>query len=106
VIRTGQIAKYDYVDQAQNVLHYGQVVPPTYDLTKIPSEFPLFLGVGGKDILADVQDVKLLRNDLNNHDPNKLVVLSIDDYAHVDFCVADNAKQVIYDPMIAFFNAY
>ncbi|WJX38825.1 hypothetical protein P8452_26445 [Trifolium repens] len=106
MIKTGQIAKYDYVDQAQNLLHYGQVAPPTYDMTKIPSEFPLFLGVGGKDILANIQNVKLLLNDLNNHDPNKLKVLCKDDYAHLDFGVAVNAKQVIYDPMIAFFNAY
>jgi lysosomal acid lipase/cholesteryl ester hydrolase len=60
VIKTGQIAKYDYVDQAQNLLHYGEVAPPTYDMTKIPSEFPLFLRVGGKDILANIQNVKLL----------------------------------------------
>ncbi|WJX38829.1 hypothetical protein P8452_26449 [Trifolium repens] len=106
MIKTGQIAKYDYVDQAQNLLHYGEVAPPTYDMTKIPCEFPLFLRVGGKDILANIQNVKLLLNDLNNHDPNKLKVLCKDDYAHFDFGVAVNAKQVIYDPMIAFFNAY
>jgi lysosomal acid lipase/cholesteryl ester hydrolase len=62
-----------------------------------------FLCVGGQDILADVQDVMLLRNDLDNHDPIKLVVLVKDDYAHVDFGVAVNAKQVFYDPIIAFF---
>ncbi|MCI13306.1 triacylglycerol lipase 2-like, partial [Trifolium medium] len=62
--------------------------------------------IGGQDILADVQDVKLLLNDLNNHNPNKLVVLFKEDYAHVDFGVDVNAKQVIYDPMIAFFNAH
>ncbi|CAJ2668479.1 unnamed protein product [Trifolium pratense] len=75
-------------------------------MAKIPSEFPLFLGVGGQDILSDVQDVNLLLNDLNNHDPNKLVELIKEDYAHLDFGVDVNAKQVIYDPMIAFFKAH
>ncbi|KAK2396133.1 triacylglycerol lipase [Trifolium repens] len=30
MIRTGQIAKYDYNDEIQNMLHYGQRVPPIY----------------------------------------------------------------------------
>jgi len=107
VIRTGQISKYDYVDEAQNIQHYGQRVPPTYDITKIPSEFPLFLSYGGQDTLSDVQDVKVLFSDLNNvHDASNRVVLFKDDYAHIDFIAGDNAKQVVYDPMIAFFNAH
>lgn len=106
MIRTGKIAKYDYVDQAQNVQHYGQRVPPTYDLTKIPNDFPLFLGYGGQDMLSDVQDVKVLLNDLQNHDANKLVAAFNQDYAHADFVMAVSAKQVVYDPMIAFFNAH
>ena len=106
MIRTGKIAKYDYVNAAQNTLHYGQTVPPTYDMTKIPSEFPLFLGYGGKDFLSDVQDVKVLLNDLGNQDANKRVVLFKDDYAHADFIAGYNAKEVVYDPMIAFFNTH
>ncbi|KAK2450129.1 triacylglycerol lipase [Trifolium repens] len=104
LIRTGQIAKYDYNDEIQNMLHYGQRVPPIYDITKIPSEFPLFLGYGGKDYLSDVQDVNVLLNDLNDHDADKLVLLFTDDYAHVDYIAGFNAKQVVYDPMIAFLN--
>ncbi|WJX28746.1 hypothetical protein P8452_17428 [Trifolium repens] len=91
MIRTGQIAKYDYNDEIQNMLHYGygQRVPPIYDITKIPSEFPLFLGYGGKDYLSDVQDV------INDHDADKLVVLFTDDYAHADYIAGFNAKQVV-----------
>lgn len=106
MIRTGNIAKYDYVDQAQNVQHYGQRVPPTYDLTKIPNELPLFLGYGGKDMLADVKDVKVLLNDLQDHDANKLVEVFNEDYAHIDFIMGVTAKQIVYDPMIDFFNGY
>ncbi|AES71716.1 transmembrane protein, putative [Medicago truncatula] len=64
-IRT--IAKYDYVHQAQNLLHYGHQTPPTYDISELPLS---------------------------------LVVLLKDNYAHVDFIAAVNAKQVVYDPMI------
>ncbi|XP_058760913.1 triacylglycerol lipase 2-like [Vicia villosa] len=102
MIRTGQIAKYDY--RFLNTLHYRQMVPPTYDMTKIPKDFPLFISYGGKDYLSDVQDVKVLLNDLSNHDATNLVVLYKDEYAHLDFVAALDAKQVVYDPMIAFYN--
>eukprot|EP00256_Glycine_max_P068589 XP_025983184.1 triacylglycerol lipase 2 [Glycine max] len=104
MIRTGKIAKYDYCGQGQNMQHYGQPVPPLYDMTAIPNEFPLFLSYGGQDYLSDVKDVQVLINDLKDHDRNKLVVLFKEDYAHLDFVRAVNAKQMIYDPMISFFN--
>ncbi|KAK7393830.1 hypothetical protein VNO78_22394 [Psophocarpus tetragonolobus] len=104
MIRTGKIAKYDYGEQGKNMQHYGQAVPPVYDMTAIPNEFPLFLSYGGQDMLSDVNDVQVLLNDLQDHDSNKLVVLFKEEYAHLDFVRAINAKQMIYDPMIAFFN--
>ncbi|XP_014621646.1 triacylglycerol lipase 2 [Glycine max] len=104
MIRTGKIVKYDYGDQGQNMQHYGQPVPPLYDMTAIPNEFPLFLSYGGQDFLSDVKDVQVLLNDLKDHNGNKLVVLFKEDYAHLDFVRAVNAKQMIYDPMISFFN--
>lgn len=105
MIRGGFIAKYDYGNLGQNLEYYGQAVPPLYDLRKIPNEFPLFLSYGGLDWLSDVKDVNVLLNiDLNEHDPKKLVVLFKEDYAHLDFVMGVNVKQMIYDPMIAFFN--
>ncbi|XP_061355410.1 triacylglycerol lipase 2-like [Gastrolobium bilobum] len=105
MIRTGKIAKYDYGDPGQNMLHYGKPVPPPYDMTTIPNQFPLFLSYGGKDTLSDVKDVKVLLNDLKDHDRDKLVVVFKEDYAHADFVMGVNAKQVVYDPMIAFLGA-
>ncbi|KAG5117786.1 hypothetical protein JHK84_043899 [Glycine max] len=103
VIRTGTIAKYDYGDQGQNMQHYGQPLPPLYDMTGIPNEFPLFLSYGGQDTLSDAKDVQVLLNDLKDHDRNKLVVMLNEDYAHVDFVMGVNANQMIYDPMMDFF---
>ncbi|CAJ1948757.1 unnamed protein product [Sphenostylis stenocarpa] len=100
---TGTIAKYDYGNLIQNMQHYGKPFPPRYDLTTIPNEFPLFLSYGGLDSLSEVKGVQILLNDLKNHDPNKLVVLFNPEYAHVDFFIATNVRQVIYDPIIAFF---
>ena len=76
---------HDYDDLGQNKQHYGQPVPPVYDMTEIPNEFPLFLRYGGQDMLSDVNNVKVLLNDLKDHDGDKLVVVFREDYAHADF---------------------
>lgn len=105
MIRTGNIAKYDYGNFLKNRQNYGESFPPPYDLTAIPKEFPLFVSYGGSDMLSEVNGVKLLLNDLKSHDANNLVVLFRKEYAHVDFFMATNVKQVIYDPVISFFQA-
>lgn len=96
---------YDYGYELLNFQHYRQPYPPSYDMTKIPNEFPLFLGYGGQDALSDVKDVQVLLSNLEGRDGNKLVQVFKEDYAHVDFILGVNAKQVVYDPLIAFYTA-
>ncbi|XP_031743507.1 triacylglycerol lipase 2 [Cucumis sativus] len=104
MIRSGTISMYDYVDVIQNIKHYGQPTPPEYNMASIPTDFPLFLTYGGADALSDVNDVQLLLDNLKDHDGDKLVVQFREDYAHADFVMGENAKQAVYDPLIAFFN--
>ncbi|KAK4397834.1 Triacylglycerol lipase 2 [Sesamum angolense] len=99
----GTIAMYDYGSDDDNNKHYGQTTPPDYNMTSIPNDLPLFLGYGGEDLLSDVKDVQTLIDALSDHDPDKLVLQYIQDYAHLDFVYAVNAKQVVYDPLVAFF---
>lgn len=96
---------YDYGFEVLNMQHYGQPVPPSYDMTKISKEFPLFLAYGGKDALSDVKDVHVLLKNLKDHDRNKLVQVFMEDYAHVDFVLGVSAKQGVYDHMISFYMA-
>ncbi|KAK6238620.1 hypothetical protein QUC31_004089 [Theobroma cacao] len=103
MIRQGTITMYDYNDANENTKHYGQPTPPAYNMTSIPNDLPLFLSYGGEDALSDVNDVKLLLDSLKDHDGDKLVVQYRDDYAHADYVMAENAKQDVYDPLIAFF---
>ncbi|XXG44754.1 hypothetical protein AAC387_Pa02g0022 [Persea americana] len=103
MIREGTIAMYDYGDSGENMKHYGQPTPPIYNMSGIPNDFPLFLSYGGRDALSDVNDVQLLLDDLKSHESDKITVQYRDDYAHADFVMGVNAKQVVYDPMIAFF---
>uniref|UniRef100_A0A2N9ETQ2 Partial AB-hydrolase lipase domain-containing protein n=1 Tax=Fagus sylvatica TaxID=28930 RepID=A0A2N9ETQ2_FAGSY len=103
MIREGNIAMYDYNDEDENRKHYGQPTPPVYNMTSIPNDLPLFLSYGGADALSDVKDVQLLLDSLKDHDGDKLVVQYRDDYAHADYVMGQNAKQVVYDPLVAFF---
>lgn len=94
---------YDYGDEDENNKYYGQSNPPAYNMTGIPNYLPLFLSYGGADALSDAKDVHLLLESLKDHDGDKLVVQYQEDYAHADYVMAQNAKQVVYDPLIAFF---
>ena len=106
MVRRGTIAKYDYGNLIENMRHYGQATPPTYNMKSIPNNFPLFLSYGGKDTLSDVKDVQVLLDDLRDHDADKLVVQYREEYAHLDFIIGTNAHQAVFDPLIAFFRLH
>ena len=103
MVRDGTITKYNYDNDDENMSHYGQVNPPAYNISNVPDDLPLFLSYGGADELSDVKDVLHLLNSLHSHDSNKLTVQYRADYAHADFVMAVNAKEVVYDPLMAFF---
>ena len=97
---------YDYGSEDENNKYYGQPMPPAYNMAGIPNDLPLFLSYGGQDLLSDVEDVHTLLDTLKDHNPDKLVVQYKEDYAHADFVFGVNAKQVVYDPLMAFFNLH
>jgi dienelactone hydrolase len=102
VIRRGTIAMFDYDFPLINMQHYNQLSPPVYNMASMPKNVPLFLSYGGRDALSDVNDVKALLTDLKDHDKDKLVEQYVEEYAHMDFIMGGNAKQKVYDPLLAF----
>ncbi|XP_062103603.1 triacylglycerol lipase 2-like [Humulus lupulus] len=102
MIRTGTIRKYDNVIINENMKQYNQPTPPAYDLSKIPKDLPLFMSYGKNDYLSDVNDVKVLLDKIKDHDKDKLVVQFVDNYAHMDFVMANNTKHVVFDRVTAF----
>nr|GEX09485.1 triacylglycerol lipase 2-like [Tanacetum cinerariifolium] len=106
MIREGTIQMYDYQDAGENRRRYGQSTPPAYNIENIPKNVPLFLSHGGADALSDVEDVKHLLRTLKDHDHDKIQVQFIQDYAHADFVMATNAKQAVYEPLMAFFKLH
>ena len=102
-VRNGVVAKYNYGRPDYNVMHYGDVIPPIYNLSNIPHELPIFFSYGGLDALSDVRDVTLLLDSFKFHDVDKLSVQFIKDYAHADFIMGVNAKDIVYNQVVAFF---
>ncbi|KVH93174.1 AB-hydrolase lipase domain-containing protein [Cynara cardunculus var. scolymus] len=91
---------------SENRRHYGQSTPPAYNIESIPKNIPFFLSHGGADALSDVNDVKHLLQTLKDHDRDKIVVQFQEDYAHADFVMGTNARQVVYEPLMTFFKRY
>ncbi|XP_004300838.1 PREDICTED: triacylglycerol lipase 2-like [Fragaria vesca subsp. vesca] len=105
MIRSGTVSSFDYT-LPTNIQHYRQSTPPVYNMANIPKDIPLFISFGARDALSDVNDVKILLNDLKNHDKDKFVVQYINEYAHLDLVFGWNANQKVYDPMLAFFGRH
>lgn len=84
-------------------MHYGSIKPPVYKLSNIPPKLPLFISYGGQDALSDVQDVQQLLDELKLHDVLKLTVQFVKDYAHADFIMGVNAKDIVYNQVHKFF---
>jgi lysosomal acid lipase/cholesteryl ester hydrolase len=86
------------------MMHYGEAKPPIYNLSNIPHDLPIFISYGGQDALSDVRDVELLLDSLKFHDVDKLTIQYIKDYAHADFIMGVNAKDIVYNQVVSFFN--
>ncbi|KAH8483886.1 hypothetical protein H0E87_028337, partial [Populus deltoides] len=103
-IREKVVAKYDYGSSEANTARYGEAKAPAYNLSNIPKNLPLFLSYGALDTLSDVRDVNLLLGILKpNHDADKLTIQYINNYAHMDFIMGVNAKDVVYSQVLSFF---
>ncbi|GKV07958.1 hypothetical protein SLEP1_g19653 [Rubroshorea leprosula] len=101
-VRDGVITKFNYGRPDYNLMHYGQLIPPVYNISNIPLDLPIFLTYGGHDALSDVRDVNLLLDNLKFHDVDKLHVQYIKDYGHADFIMGMNAKDIVYNQVVTF----
>ncbi|KAG4938368.1 hypothetical protein AAZX31_16G054500 [Glycine max] len=103
-VRLGALTKFNYVRPDYNIMHYGEIFPPIYNLSNIPHDLPLFISYGGRDALSDVRDVENLLDKLKFHDENKRSVQFIQEYAHADYIMGFNAKDLVYNAVLSFFN--
>eukprot|EP01024_Parvocaulis_polyphysoides_P067720 TRINITY_DN8136_c0_g1_i1.p2 TRINITY_DN8136_c0_g1~~TRINITY_DN8136_c0_g1_i1.p2 ORF type:complete len:214 (+),score=22.22 TRINITY_DN8136_c0_g1_i1:133-774(+) len=90
--------KWIIFQQSCNQHKYGQVNPPVYDLREIEVQMVVFWG--GKDLLADADDVgKLLESiDIRYVDQD----VYIESFNHLDFVLGWNAYQRLYPKVLKF----
>ncbi|CAJ1791225.1 unnamed protein product [Sphenostylis stenocarpa] len=103
-VRHGVLTKFNYVRPDYNIMHYGEIFPPIYNLSNIPHDLPLFISYGGRDALSDVRDVENLLDNLKFHNEDKRSVQFIKEYAHADYIMGFNAKDLVYNAIVSFFN--
>jgi len=84
-----------------NIKKYKSLSPPEYDVSAIPATLPILLAHGGKDALADTDDVTELIQNLQGTPQ----VIFLPQYAHADFVMGTNASADVYTPLMAFFQA-
>ncbi|WCJ27482.1 Myzus persicae-induced lipase 1 [Euphorbia peplus] len=105
-VRDGRIEKYNYGRGDYNMMYYGETRPPPYNLSRIPKDLPVFISYGGRDALSDVKDVQLLLDHFKLHDVDKISIQYVQEYAHADFIMATNAKDIVYNQVYSFFKRH
>ncbi|XP_016076211.1 PREDICTED: gastric triacylglycerol lipase [Miniopterus natalensis] len=95
VYKSGKFKAFDWGSPVQNMMHYNQPTPPNYNLADM--KVPVAVWNGGKDWLAETQDVDLLLSKL----PNVIYHKEIPFYNHLDFVWAIDAPQEVYNEIIS-----
>ncbi|XGW14683.1 hypothetical protein V3C99_000731 [Haemonchus contortus] len=97
MINTGTVTKLDY-GQGTNIVTYGQINPPSYNLRNIPN-VPVYIFSGGNDWIATEYDIRtylipLLGSRIQMH-------TYLPEYSHFDFTWGLNAADDVYKPIMS-----
>ncbi|CAG4983865.1 unnamed protein product [Colias eurytheme] len=84
-----------YYSPVTNLLKYGSLTPPKYDLKKITVDITMHYTVS--DELLDERDVLEMVKDLPKANARKV---AREDFSHVDFVVATDARQLVTEYII------
>lgn len=87
--------QYDYGPEG-NMIQYGQLLPPEYNLDLITAPFYLFYSQN--DIVNSEQDVEYLFKQLKNA---KKFLIQDPDFNHIDFLFAKDAPKLVFEKAIA-----
>ncbi|KAL1451128.1 hypothetical protein WDU94_003418 [Cyamophila willieti] len=93
-LRKGQFRQFDYGSARGNLAHYKQTEPPVYNLSLI--QVPVSLYYGEKDTRVSKESMPAQAQAL----PNVVRSCVIPGFTHVDFIIASNARQLLYDPIL------
>nr|XP_003409296.2 lipase member K [Loxodonta africana] len=94
-VNSGQFQAFDWGNPKQNMMHFKQLTPPLYNVTKM--EVPTAVWNGGQDRVADPKDVENLLPKISN----LIYYKWIPHYNHLDFYLGQDAPQEIYQDLIS-----
>ncbi|CEO97289.1 Lipase [Plasmodiophora brassicae] len=101
MVKHKRFAKVD-LGPIENLVRYGKVTPPVYDLSKVNVPVAVFLG--DQDTLGDIVDNDYLRREIR---PDIVVDWQIiNEYAHLDFTWGVDAHVRLYPRIIRLLQAF
>jgi pimeloyl-ACP methyl ester carboxylesterase len=102
IYKAKRVQKYDYGDIFSNLIHYGRVTPPVYDLKQMKKySIPSLMTTSDSDPFANPQDTLEFVDNIENK--NIVEILSLHNYNHIDYFWADSAIEEIFPKVINFF---
>ncbi|XP_053680890.1 lipase 3 [Anopheles nili] len=94
-VRSNRFQMYDH-GMLKNVLVYGKIQPPEYDLSKVTAPVVLYYGLN--DFLAAPEDVSRLAGSLPNLRQSIPVNHAL--FNHLDFLIANDVRHLLYEQVI------
>ncbi|KAM5237301.1 lipase member K [Ctenodactylus gundi] len=100
VYNSGQLQAFDWGNPDQNMMHFHQITPPLYNVTKM--EVPTAIWTGEQDVVADPKDIEILLPKI----ANLIYYKVIPHYNHMDFYLGQDAPYEIYQDLIRLMKEY
>ena len=100
IYKAKRLQKYDY-GELKNLIHYGSVNPPVYDLNQMKKySIPSLMTISDADPFANPQDTIEFIDNIENK--NIVQILSLSNCNHIDNFWADSAIEEIFPKVIDF----
>ena len=101
IYKAKKAQKYDYGSAAENLVHYGTVNPPAYDLNKMKKySIPSLMTISDADPFANPQDTLDFIDNIENKDI--VEILSLQNYHHLDYLWSDSAVEDVFPRVLSF----